>query len=157
MAFILGCECGRGVRVEATQAGMTVPCPKCGRSLPVPSLGELRRISLAPDAPRDRSESGEGTATLRIVGVALFLMAFALSFVVGFAAVPFARDGASITPFRLVTSILAIVGALLIIRSKGYPWVVSAVIGLLCPCAAVLILFLPGGDTHKRPRRPDQS
>jgi hypothetical protein len=134
---------------------MTVPCPKCGRQLSVPSLGELRRISLAPEAPRDRSESGEETATLRIVGVALFLMAFALSFVVGFAAVPFARDGASITPFRLVTSLLAIVGAVLIIRSKGYPWVVSAVIGLLCPCAAVLILFLPGGETHQRPRRPN--
>jgi hypothetical protein len=44
MPYQLACNCGKQVEVEETSAGATTVC-KCGRSVVVPSLRELRRLS----------------------------------------------------------------------------------------------------------------
>src|SRR5437763_1512337 len=49
MEFRVTCECGKEHPVTAGGAGSKLACP-CGRTVAVPSLGELRRRGLAPDA-----------------------------------------------------------------------------------------------------------
>jgi len=43
-AFLLPCECSADVAVTAGQAGGTVACPRCGRTLFVPKLRDLGRL-----------------------------------------------------------------------------------------------------------------
>jgi hypothetical protein len=45
--YLLPCECGAKVRVDAAQAGGTVPCG-CGRKLYVPTFRGLKQLELAP-------------------------------------------------------------------------------------------------------------
>jgi hypothetical protein len=45
--YLLPCECGAKVRVDAAQSGGTVPCA-CGRKLYVPTLRGLKQLELAP-------------------------------------------------------------------------------------------------------------
>jgi len=55
-AFLLPCECSAEVAVTAGQAGGSVACPRCGRTLAVPKLrdlGQLRR--------EDRGNVASGT------------------------------------------------------------------------------------------------
>jgi hypothetical protein len=49
--YDLVCECGGKVRVRETAAGATETC-SCGRTLVVPSLGELRRRAGLPEPGR---------------------------------------------------------------------------------------------------------
>jgi len=39
----LRCECGETIAVRTSMAGLTVAC-SCGRSVPVPSFGELNKL-----------------------------------------------------------------------------------------------------------------
>lgn len=43
-AFLLPCECSTDVVVTAGQAGGTVTCPQCGRTLAVPKLRDLGQL-----------------------------------------------------------------------------------------------------------------
>lgn len=43
-AFLLPCECSAEVAVTAGQAGNSVACPRCGRTLCVPKLRDLGRL-----------------------------------------------------------------------------------------------------------------
>ncbi|MFM8379741.1 MAG: hypothetical protein ACKOB1_10510 [Planctomycetia bacterium] len=52
-AFLLPCECSAEVAVTAGQAGGSVVCPRCGRTLAVPKLRDLGRLRR-----QDRGESG---------------------------------------------------------------------------------------------------
>jgi hypothetical protein len=57
-AFFLPCDCSADVVVTAGQAGGSVECPRCGRTLSVPKLRDLGRLrrqdrgDIAPTAAR---------------------------------------------------------------------------------------------------------
>ena len=44
--YLLPCECGQGVPVDASQAGQLVTCP-CGKQLEVPTLRGIRELAPA--------------------------------------------------------------------------------------------------------------
>ncbi len=66
--FLLSCECGSAVAVEAGLAGDQVTCD-CGRRLEVPTLGELRRLPQAPSAapPRPGWGARQGLMALAVI------------------------------------------------------------------------------------------
>jgi hypothetical protein len=49
-AYLLPCNCGNKVRVDAGQAGAKVPC-SCGQQLLVPTFRALKELEAAPPAP----------------------------------------------------------------------------------------------------------
>ena len=57
--YLLPCTCGRQVKVDASQAGLTVAC-RCGAQLEVPTLRGLKQLEQVDDAPRHVSRGGEG-------------------------------------------------------------------------------------------------
>jgi hypothetical protein len=58
MKVRLACECGQEVVVTEGSAGASLPC-ECGRSIKVPSLGELRQRGTFGDVPRLPSRDPE--------------------------------------------------------------------------------------------------
>ena len=50
--YLLPCSCGKLARVQASQAGQSLRC-KCGRTLAVPTLRQLRQLPPTPDAEGD--------------------------------------------------------------------------------------------------------
>ena len=48
--YLLTCSCGATLPIAASQAGNVVACPRCGRELSVPKLGELRQLPTASAA-----------------------------------------------------------------------------------------------------------
>jgi hypothetical protein len=54
--YLLPCSCGEKLRIVAAQAGEQVVCT-CGKSVPVPTLRELRKLEPAPP------EAGSQVAT----------------------------------------------------------------------------------------------
>src|SRR5262249_19236033 len=50
MEFYVECSCGRQVVVSESAAGLDADCP-CGRTVPIPSLGELRARAGVPRYP----------------------------------------------------------------------------------------------------------
>src|SRR5262245_58360650 len=144
MSFLLGCECGQGIRVSAAQAGTTARCPACSREVPVPSLGELRRLSLAPTVRRDKADPGHAMASPRIAGVALIAIGFALPCFRGLLVPNFDNAGQfEALLVALAGSVFWIAGALLVTISKGYPILVCLLIALLCPPLALIVLLFP--------------
>ena len=45
MTYHVPCPCGESIEVLASAAGSDVPCPVCGRGVPVPSLSQLREMA----------------------------------------------------------------------------------------------------------------
>jgi len=54
--YLLPCECGRRIPVEATQSGQEVNCP-CGRQLEVPTMLKLSTLERAKRTERSRPPS----------------------------------------------------------------------------------------------------
>ncbi len=48
--YLLPCDCGAEIPVSRSQAGMSVPCPACGKSLDVPTIRNLANLKPAPVA-----------------------------------------------------------------------------------------------------------
>lgn len=49
MQYRIYCECGESVTVAETAAGTSAPC-RCGRTVVIPSLRELRRLAGVPES-----------------------------------------------------------------------------------------------------------
>jgi hypothetical protein len=49
MRFILSCNCGKTVTVSEGDAGASIDCATCGRTIEIPSLGDLRELPRAFD------------------------------------------------------------------------------------------------------------
>jgi hypothetical protein len=45
MTYRVPCPCGESIEVLASAAGGGVPCPACGRGVPVPRLSQLREMA----------------------------------------------------------------------------------------------------------------
>ena len=69
MAFQIPCGCGNRVKVSGAQAGFNVDCG-CGRSLPVPSLSELR-AGMA-DEPTNNTRPARDRSAVQVIGMILF-------------------------------------------------------------------------------------
>lgn len=68
-------HCDSAITVSPVQAGETTGCPQCGASIPVPRLGELKKLPRANEPARP--EASETSAGLRGSFVALALIATA--------------------------------------------------------------------------------
>ena len=138
MRYPVPCECGRVVKAAETEAGLTLRCA-CGRDVAVPSLRELRndpgRIPTARMQEADRSAP-------RIIGAILIAVGLALS-CLNSAADPNGGHSSGVLFVSWVVSLLATAGSALITHSKGFPVWVTVLFAIFCPCAAVVILFLP--------------
>jgi hypothetical protein len=137
------CECGKTLRVTATQAGMTLRC-ECGRDVEVPSLRQLRHD---PDGPVPTARLREvDRSAPRVIGTMLIVVGLALSCLSTYVLFPDLRDQGDRAGSVLVgwvVSLLASAGSALITHSKGFPVWATVLLALICPCAAVVILFLP--------------
>ncbi len=49
MQFALPCSCGNSVPVQQSQAGATVVCSQCGKTLNVPTIRGLRSLEAIPE------------------------------------------------------------------------------------------------------------
>jgi ribosomal protein S27E len=60
--YLLRCPQGHSIQVSTASAGNEVQCPECGAAVPVPKLGDLRRLPQAADVSpvSTRVESGFG-------------------------------------------------------------------------------------------------
>src|SRR4051794_40561071 len=85
MAFAMHCTCGQRLEVTEGMASTSVPCP-CGRTLAVPSLGELRRLYPQTEEPDDLSERSQVIARV-IVFVLSAIVLGSLALVIGMVAV----------------------------------------------------------------------
>jgi len=76
--YLLGCDCGKKVRVEAAQAGQMVRC-KCGEPLEVPTIRGLARLerieSKSADEPRRGWKMRDGAAFLGVVFIVAAVVA----------------------------------------------------------------------------------
>ena len=77
--FLLPCACGANMPVNRSQAGMSLPCPNCGKTVEVPTIRKLAEF--ATSAPvKKQAKSGQATKWLGpIAAVSLIvgLIAFA--------------------------------------------------------------------------------
>ena len=71
--YLLSCECGEQVTVEAGQAGRQVTCSSCGRTLDVPPLRSLRHLPSAPPAEPEKPARGAWTARHGIMTLCLLI------------------------------------------------------------------------------------
>ena len=72
--FLLPCACGGKIPVNRSQAGMTLPCPQCGKTIEIPTIRKLAEFA---------SVASEKKETKR-VGIAKWLGPIAaIAFVVG--------------------------------------------------------------------------
>jgi hypothetical protein len=62
MKYLLPCKCGQSVEIEPSQAGQTVAC-SCGENLTVPTMMQVKALSLAPDKPEPVQKQTTGTTT----------------------------------------------------------------------------------------------
>jgi len=64
--FLLPCDCGAKIPVNRSQAGMTLPCPQCGKSIDVPTIRKLSTFASVPTAKKE-TKAGKSWKFLRPV------------------------------------------------------------------------------------------
>jgi hypothetical protein len=77
--YLLTCQCGKTIPVEAGQAGERVTC-ECGAQLDVPTLRKLRHLPAAQPAaakPRAAWSVGKGFVAAGLIAAGLFVLAAA--------------------------------------------------------------------------------
>jgi|CXWL01.1.fsa_nt_gi hypothetical protein len=84
--YLLPCECGKGIAIDASQAGQQLAC-ECGKLLEVPTLRGVRELQPAPEAASSRRPAAEwdssrgmifaGSLILVIIGAAMTYLGFA--------------------------------------------------------------------------------
>jgi len=86
MEFSVPCECGQHVTVSEGTAGTDVIC-RCGRTVHVPSLGNLRQYSIlhVEAASPGRGRYSTAQIILVVVGVIVFGGLFILGFLISLA------------------------------------------------------------------------
>ena len=77
--FLLPCACGANIPVNRSQAGMSLPCPNCGKTVEVPTIRKLAEF--ATSAPvQKQAKSGHaarGLGPIAAVSLIVGLIAFA--------------------------------------------------------------------------------
>ncbi len=51
--FLLPCDCGAKIPVNRSQAGMSLPCPHCGKSIDVPTIRKLAAFANAAPVQKE--------------------------------------------------------------------------------------------------------
>lgn len=105
-SYLLPCECGRRLSVDASHAGLSLSCD-CGRTLTVPSLLGLRQLAPAPrpvDPSRPRSEMWGPRQGLMFLGFLLAVPALSWA-AVQFASLTTPEDQFSIDYQKNVTEV----------------------------------------------------
>lgn len=51
--FLLPCLCGAKIPVNRSQAGMTLPCPECGKAIEVPTIRKLTPFAVTTPAKKE--------------------------------------------------------------------------------------------------------
>jgi ABC-type Na+ efflux pump permease subunit len=125
MAFAMYCACGQRLEVTEGMASTSVPCP-CGRTLAVPSLGELRQRYPQTEEPPDASERAQAIArvVLFVLGACVF---GALALVLGM----IAANGAGLSVIGYAISMI------------GYLWLLFQIVRVCPPSALVMVLVVP--------------
>jgi hypothetical protein len=131
MAFAIHCYCGRRLEVTEGMASTSVQCP-CGRTLQLPSLGELRQRYPETEEPPDPSEGVRATA--RVVLIALGATVFgAIALIIGM-------------------MVVAAGGGLLVIGYGLYVfgriWLLLQIVLVCAPSAIVLVFVVPFFDWY---------
>jgi hypothetical protein len=81
--YLLPCRCGQEIAVEPRQAGEMMSC-RCGASLPVPTLLEMTRLEVAPEATTAPSSQASWSWRhgLLLLGTVFLLLAIAAAIAV---------------------------------------------------------------------------
>jgi hypothetical protein len=125
MAFAMRCTCGQRVEVTEGMASTSVPCP-CGRTLSVPSLGELRQLYPQTEEPPDPSETSQVAARV-VVFVLMAVVLGSLALIIGMVAVN--GGGLSLVGY----------GVFLF----GYIWLLLQIARVCPPSALIMVLVVP--------------
>ena len=74
--FLLPCTCGAKIPISRSQAGMTLPCPQCSKTLEVPTIRNLNQLEpVGAVGPGERKQVSRGPSLgLRIVAGILLLL-----------------------------------------------------------------------------------
>ncbi len=124
MEFLLDCACGDRVRVTEGMCGASVPCA-CGRTIRVPSLGELRRSCPAVDGP-PRAPRGRSAGASVALGLAVAVFA-----------------GAALALGFLATKAGGLAGFGYALALAGQLWLLVQIARVCAPDALALALFVP--------------
>jgi len=83
--YLLPCECGKAIAIDASQAGQQLTC-ECGKLLEVPTLRGVRELEPAPDTASSRRPAVEwessrgmifaGSLILIIIGAAVTYLGY---------------------------------------------------------------------------------
>ena len=71
--FLLPCSCGANVPVSRSQAGMTLPCPECGKVVDVPTIRVMNTLQVATQTAIPVAGKSQST-WLRIFAVICFIV-----------------------------------------------------------------------------------
>ena len=80
--YLLPCSCGANIPVSRSQAGMSLPCPQCAKSLDVPTIRNMASLASISDTP-EKAKSSSAPIWLGPVAAIAFLAAVAASFYCG--------------------------------------------------------------------------
>jgi hypothetical protein len=125
MAFAMYCACGQRLEVTEGMASTSVRCP-CGCTVPVPSLGELRRLYPETEEPDDPSESIRAVARVVLFGLGACVFA-TIAVLFG----TWAADGGGLTVLGYGFAMI------------GYLWLLLQIGRVCAPSALVLVLLVP--------------
>ena len=80
--YLLPCSCGANIPVSRSQAGMSLPCPKCAKILDVPTIRNMASLAAISDTP-EKAKSSRAPIWLGPVAAIAFLVAVAAFFYCG--------------------------------------------------------------------------
>jgi len=77
--FLLPCACGANMPVNRSQAGMSLPCPNCGKTVEVPTIRKLAEFATSAPVKKQAKSSQSATWLGPIAALSLIvgLIAFA--------------------------------------------------------------------------------
>jgi hypothetical protein len=90
--YLLPCECGKGIVIDASQAGQQIAC-ECGVLLEIPTLRGVRALETVDDATSDSRRSAEWDSSRGLIFAGSLIL-----FVIGAVVAYFGYDGLRATP-----------------------------------------------------------
>jgi hypothetical protein len=74
--YLMPCDCGAKTPVNRSQAGMTLPCSGCGKSLDVPTIRNMASLAVET-APSPKAKSGRPSIALGLLAAAALIVGIA--------------------------------------------------------------------------------
>ncbi len=90
--YLLPCECGKAIAIDASQAGQQIAC-ECGKQLEVPTLRGVRELAQVPESTSPRRQAAEWDASRGMIFAGSLIL-----LVIGAAVSFFGYDGLRATP-----------------------------------------------------------